>query len=132
MDFKEGQADSKKALTSYYKAGWLSMMVIITVLYLSLIWRMLFLRQPPMEYVDVFSALNIGVVAFLMLAQRLEMFNEENLHTPIIRHTLLIGVSMLIINMLFFGAFSIAFFATSLLGLGIAWILGEKLISKLP
>lgn len=131
-EFNEKEIKNKKTLIWYYKSGWLSLLVIIIMLYLSMLWRIIFLNQSPIEYVDIFAATNIGVVAFLVLAQRLDMFNETNLHNSIIRHTLLIGVSMLIINLLFFGTFSIAFFISSLAGLGVAWILSEIIIKRLP
>ncbi|GEM_PF-6488669 len=131
-EFNEKEIKNKKTLIWYYKSGWLSLLVIIIMLYLSMLWRIIFLNQSPIEYVDIFAATNIGVVAFLVLAQRLDMFNETNLHNSIIRHTLLVGVSMLIINLLFFGTFSIAFFISSLAGLGVAWILSEIIIKRLP
>ena len=131
-EFNEKEIKNKKTLNWYYKSGWLSLLVIIIMLYLSMLWRIIFLNQSPIEYVDIFAATNIGVVAFLVLAQRLDMFNETNLHNSIIRHTLLVGVSMLIINLLFFGTFSIAFFISSLAGLGVAWILSEIIIKRLP
>ncbi|RQD77643.1 MAG: hypothetical protein D5R97_01875 [Candidatus Syntrophonatronum acetioxidans] len=135
MDLKHlvaKELESKSAVAYYYKIGWLSLLVVIVILYLSMLWRIIFLGQTPMEFVDIFVATNISLVTFLMLAQKTNLFTEKGLHQFLIRHTLLIGISLLIINLFFFGSFSIAFFISALVGFGIAWLLGEKVIKKLP
>lgn len=135
MDLKHlvaKELESKSALAYYYKIGWLSLLVVIIILYFSMLWRIIFLGQSPMEFVDIFAATNISLVTFLMLGQKINLFSEKGLHHFLIRHTLLIGTSLLIINLFFFGSFSIAFFVSALVGFGIAWLLGEKVIKKLP